>query len=293
MKRCTMRATFDGPLLVLYDGAQLYASNRSSTTRCPFSHDVNLNGPAPTGARANPASPSLRTAVGDTGASVHSAKLATAAPNGEEYFTRTCDGLMTSHPAYGPNCVTAPSLASFGSAMVSKVNFTASASKRVPSWNCTSSRNFRMTLRPSAAASHPVAKPGSNLLLLSLATNVSNTCVTTWYSCRELVTRGSNVRAPLSSSPQVIVSGLASCAEALRIAGAASSPPTTARRVRGRRSEAMQHSPGNKPPDNGGSDGMKAMPSGCPGTNSATGCRPNRAWRFDVFRRGVLRPLER
>ena len=63
--------------------------------------------------------------------------------------------------------------------MVSKVNFTASASNGVPSWKPTSLRSFSVTLLPSGATSHAVARPGNNLFDPSLAISVSNICAIT------------------------------------------------------------------------------------------------------------------
>jgi len=55
---------------------------------------------------------------------------------------------------------TAPCEPVLGSAMVSKVNFTASALKGVPSWNFTSSRSFSVTDLLSGATVQDLARPG-------------------------------------------------------------------------------------------------------------------------------------
>src|SRR3954467_14664919 len=102
-----------------------------------------------------------------------------AAPNGCEYSTRTVWSSITLQPAYGPSWVTAPSLAVAGSAMVSKVNLTASALNGVPSWKAPSGRSLSVTDLPSGACSHAVARPGNSLLEPSDEISVSNTCAIT------------------------------------------------------------------------------------------------------------------
>jgi hypothetical protein len=51
----------------------------------------------------------------------------------------------------------------FGSTIRSKLNFTASALNGVPSWNFTSRRSLKVTLRPSRATVQDSASQGTSL----------------------------------------------------------------------------------------------------------------------------------
>src|SRR5216110_772265 len=97
MMRLTSCFRSEGACLWTTGGAHRYSSLRSITTRTRGTHSTNLNGPVPTGLRAKPSFPSLRTAVGETMLQSHALlRLVSAAANGSVQFTRTVYGSMTS-----------------------------------------------------------------------------------------------------------------------------------------------------------------------------------------------------
>src|SRR5579885_241718 len=150
MMRITRRLRAAGPWRLNTRGAHRYSSLRSITTWTRGTHSTNLNGPVPTGLRANPLFPSFRTAAGETMLSNHGLlRFVRAAANGSVQFTRTVYGSITSVDLYGPRKSIAPWDPSLGSMMVSNVNLTASAVNGVPSWNFTSRRSANVMLFPS------------------------------------------------------------------------------------------------------------------------------------------------
>src|SRR3989442_3988818 len=76
--------------------------------------------------------------------------------------TRTVNGSTTSVRSYGPMKLNAVCDFVSGSTMRSKVTFTASAPRGVPSWNLTSLRSLNVYVVASGEAVQDVASPGAN-----------------------------------------------------------------------------------------------------------------------------------
>ncbi len=117
----------------------------STTIRSWATRSANCHGPTQTGAVPN-FSPSLLTAVGDTGMPARSVSWARSGENGAFRRRRTVSGSTTSTASTG-----ASSLARFEPLRVrwrSRENRTDSASIGVPSLNFTPERSLMVTVRP-------------------------------------------------------------------------------------------------------------------------------------------------
>src|SRR5690349_20959141 len=83
--------------------------------------------------------------------------------------------------------------------MRSKLNFTASALNGVPSWNLTSRRSLKVTLRPSFDVVHDSASQGTSLPSGALNNRHSVTEAMIWYVTAEGEACGSSVGGSCSS----------------------------------------------------------------------------------------------
>src|SRR6185295_6291659 len=173
----SMRA---GPLRSLHGAFRAYAGLRTMVAWSFATYSLIMNGPLPTGRVWTP-SPLSRTALGETRDRTPDAAAFRNGEYGVSKVTWTENSSNTLEPAYPASAARAPPALNLGSTMRSKLNLTASALNGVPSWNFTSRRSLKVTLRPSLAGVHDSASHGTSLPSGPRYTRFSVTDAMIWY----------------------------------------------------------------------------------------------------------------